>query len=90
MEENGAGEIIIQSIERDGKMQGYDLELVKKISENISIPTVALGGAGTVSDLKQAYLEGHATGLAAGSMFVYYGPNKGVLINYPERKDIDF
>jgi imidazole glycerol-phosphate synthase subunit HisF len=90
MADKGAGEIIIQSIERDGKMQGYDLDLVKKISENITIPTVALGGAGSVSDLKKAYLEGHATGLAAGSLFVYYGPNKGVLINYPERKDIDF
>lgn len=90
MEDNGAGEIIIQSIERDGKRQGYDLDLVKNISENISIPTVALGGAGNVADLRKAYQEAHATGLAAGSMFVYYGSNKGVLINYPERNDIDF
>jgi cyclase len=50
MADNGAGEIIIQSIERDGEMQGYDLDLIKKISENITIPTVALGGAGSVSD----------------------------------------
>jgi cyclase len=90
MEKNGAGEIIVQSIENDGSMKGYDLGLIKRISENVNIPTIALGGAGTVADLKKAYTETHATGLAAGSLFVYYGPNKGVLINYPEKKDIQF
>ena len=90
MEKNGAGEIIVQSIENDGKMEGYDLNLIKRISENVNIPTVALGGAGTLDDLKKAYTEAHATGLAAGSLFVYYGQNKGVLINYPEKQDINF
>lgn len=90
MEKNGAGEIIVQSIANDGKMNGYDLDLVKRISENVSIPVIALGGAGTVQDLKKAYKEASATGLAAGSLFVYYGSNKGVLINYPERKDVEF
>jgi len=90
MEQKGAGEIIVQSIERDGQMSGYDLELTRKIAENVDIPTVALGGAGSLDDLKRAYHEGHATGLAAGSLFVYYGPNRGVLINYPEREDIAF
>jgi cyclase len=90
MEKNGAGEIIVQSIENDGTMKGYDLGLIKRISQNVNIPTVALGGAGAVVDLKKAYTEAHATGLAAGSLFVYYGPNKGVLINYPEREDINF
>lgn len=90
MEKNGAGEIIVQSIENDGKMKGYDLTLIKKISENVAIPTIALGGAGTVDDLKRAYTEAHATGLAAGSLFVYYGQNNGVLINYPEKQEINF
>lgn len=90
MEEKGAGEIIVQSIENDGKMEGYDLELIKKVSENVTIPTVALGGAGTLEHLQKAYREAHATGLAAGSLFVYYGQNKGVLINYPEKGDISF
>jgi imidazole glycerol-phosphate synthase subunit HisF len=90
MERNGAGEIIVQSIMNDGKMNGYDLELIKGVSENVSIPVIALGGAGSVLDLKRAYKEASATGLAAGSLFVYYGSNKGVLINYPERKDIEF
>jgi cyclase len=63
---------------------------VKRISENVSIPTVALGGAGSISDLEQAFTRGYATGLAAGSLFVYYGSNKGVLINYPEKKELKF
>jgi imidazole glycerol-phosphate synthase subunit HisF len=90
MEEYGAGEIIVQSIENDGKMKGYDLELIKNISDNLNIPTVALGGAGNLDDLKMAYTHAHASGLAAGSLFVYYGSNKGVLINYPEKQDIRF
>jgi len=90
MEKKGAGEIIVQSIENDGKMKGYDLALIKKISENVDIPTVALGGAGTLDDLKRAYTDAYATGLAAGSLFVYYGQNKGVLINYPEKQEINF
>ena len=90
MENNGAGEIIIQSIEKDGEMEGYDLSLIKKITETINIPVVALGGAGNVDDLKRAYIDAYATGLAAGSMFVYYGPNKGVLVNYPDKKEIRF
>lgn len=90
MEKNGAGEIIVQSIANDGKMNGYDLDLIKRVSQNVSIPVIALGGAGTVQDLKKAYREASATGLAAGSLFVYYGANKGVLINYPEREDLDF
>lgn len=88
MESMGAGEIIIQSVDRDGTMDGYDLELIKSISENVSIPVVALGGAGRNSDLTAAYEKGKATALSAGSMFVYQGSNKGVLINYPEKDEL--
>ena len=90
MEAMGAGEIIVQSIANDGTMKGYHLDLVRRISEGISIPTVALGGAGSIADLEKAYKKAHATGLAAGSLFVYFGNNKGVLINYPEKGDIKF
>ncbi len=90
MEANGAGEIIVQAIAKDGKMEGYDLDLIRRVSEKVTIPTIALGGAGSVEDLKKAFTEAHATGLAAGSLFVYYGRNKGVLINYPEKQDIAF
>lgn len=89
MEEKGAGEIIIQSIERDGMMNGYNIELIKSISEKVCIPVVALGGASNIDDLRAAYTVGFANGLAAGSLFVYKSQNKGVLINYPEPADIE-
>ena len=88
MESLGAGELVIQSIERDGMMQGYDLELISQISKSVTIPVIALGGAGNLQHLQQAYREGHASGLAAGSIFVFHGPRRGVLINYPERHEI--
>ena len=88
IEEKGAGEIIVQSIERDGTMVGYDIPLVLKISKAVKIPVIALGGAGNIQHLRQAYLEAFANGLAAGSMFVYHGARKAVLINYPERKEL--
>jgi cyclase len=87
MEENGAGELIIQSIDRDGKMEGYDVDLIRSISEAVSIPVVALGGAGKLEHLKDVAQKGFANGLAAGSMFVYQGSNKGVLINYLSEKE---
>lgn len=88
IEDKGAGEIIIQSIDRDGTMQGYDIALIRKISEAVRIPVVALGGAGNIKHLNQAYREGFANGLAAGSMFVYHGARNGILINYPEKDEI--
>ena len=87
-EQKGAGEIIVQSIPRDGTMQGYDLDLISQVSEAVTIPVVALGGAGTLDDLRRAYREAHATALAAGSMFVFHGQRRGVLINYPDRSEI--
>jgi cyclase len=89
MEEKGAGEIIIQAIERDGGMNGYDVELIRSISEAVTIPVVALGGAGKVDDLKEVRDKGYANGLAAGSLFVYQSARRGVLINYPEKGSLD-
>lgn len=88
MERKGAGEIIVQSISRDGMMEGYDIELIRRIADSVTIPVVALGGAGTAEHLRQAHVEGHATGLAAGSLFVFQGSRRGVLINYPERSEL--
>lgn len=90
MEEKGVGEIIVQSIERDGMMKGYDIDLIRKISESVSIPVISLGGAGNLKHLQQAYTEGYASGLAAGSIFVFHGSKNGVLINYPEKSEILF
>jgi len=88
MQDLGVGELIVQSIERDGLMKGYDVELLKDISESVTIPVVALGGAGNLMHMKQAYREACINGLAAGSMFVYHGQRKGVLINYPDYEEI--
>lgn len=90
MAEKGAGEIIVQSIAQDGEMTGYDVPLIRSISSKVTIPVVALGGAGSVEDLKKAHHEGLATGLAAGSLFVYHGTKRGVLINYPEKSELNF
>ena len=88
MEDRGAGELIIQSIERDGTMKGYDIDLIRSISRAVSIPVVALGGAGQIEDLVNGYRQGFANGLAAGSLFVYQDSRRGVLINYPQQKDL--
>lgn len=90
MQDMGAGEIIVQSIDKDGMMEGYDVNLIKSISEKVTIPVVALGGAGSFSDLENAYQKGFATGLAAGSIFVFQGKKRGVLINYPLRSEIKY
>ena len=88
MEQKGAGELIVQSIERDGSMEGYHFELVEEISKSVSIPVVALGGAGNHHHLKKAYRESYASALAAGSMFVYQSKKRGVLVNFPKREDL--
>jgi cyclase len=81
VQDNGAGEIIINSIDRDGAMSGYDLNLISKISPFIKVPLVALGGAGVLADFDAAIRSG-ASSVAAGSMFVFHGPHKAVLISY--------
>ena len=88
LEASGVGEIIVQSIDRDGTLSGYDLELIRSVSDAVSVPVVALGGAGSVHHLSKAYVEGHASAVAAGSLFVFHGRRQGVLINYPERAEL--
>jgi cyclase len=88
MEENGAGEIIVQSIDKDGTYEGYDLELTKKISVAVTIPVIAFGGAGLYSHFKDAVNTGMASAVAAGSIFVYHGPRRAVLISYPSKQEI--
>ena len=87
-EKLGAGEIIINSIECDGKMNGYDIELVKNVADAVKIPVTAIGGAGGINDLKRVLNEGHAHAAAGGSMFVYYGRLKAVLITAPSEKEL--
>ena len=84
----GAGEIIINSVDRDGMMQGYDIELVRSIADAVKIPVTAIGGAGGIADLKKVLDEGHAHAAAGGSMFVYYGRLKAVLITAPSETEL--
>lgn len=87
-EELGAGEILLNSISCDGMMQGYDLELVKSVTEAVSIPVIACGGARDIWDFKKVISEGKAHAAAAGSLFVYYGDEKAVLINAPSEEEL--
>ena len=88
LESAGAGEILIQSIKDDGKQLGYNIELISKLADAVSIPVVALGGAGSLEHMAKLYRSVNISGLAAGSMFVYQGKHNGVLINYPEKAEI--
>lgn len=85
LEQLGAGEIIINSIDQDGIMKGYDLDLIDKIAKTISIPLTVLGGAGSLADIEKVIDKHGVIGVAAGSLFVFKGPYKAVLINYPSK-----
>ena len=83
----GAGEIIINSIDQDGTMKGYDMNLIEKIREKISLPLTVLGGAGSLEDIKKVIDKHKIIGVAAGSLFVFKGKYKAVLINYPNKSE---
>jgi len=88
MQDLGAGEILINSVDREGTRMGYDIELIKKITQNLSIPVVACGGAGKLEDVRDVVVRGGASAAAVGSLFVLYGKYKAVLINYPEEEEL--
>jgi imidazole glycerol-phosphate synthase subunit HisF len=87
MEQAGAGELCIQSIDRDGTFEGYDLFMIQKISEAVTIPVVALGGASSLNDFVYALQHG-ASAVAAGSMFVFQRTHRAVLISYPGQAEL--
>lgn len=84
----GAGEIVLNSIHLDGTRKGFDTELVAKISKAVRIPVIALGGAGDHQDLRKAIVDGQASAVSAGSLFVYQGRRNGVLINFPSQQEL--
>ena len=88
MERMGAGEILLNAIDRDGTQDGYDLELVRRVAEAVSVPVVAAGGAGTLQHFRQA-VDAGAAAVAAGSMFVFHGRHRAVLITYPEYAELE-
>lgn len=87
MERLGAGEIVINSIDNDGVMKGYDLDLMRQVRAYLSVPVTALGGAGSLQDLGRVISECRVSGAAAGSLFVFKGIYRAVLINYPSRAE---
>ncbi len=89
MAQMGAGEILLTAIERDGTQEGYDLDLIRKVTSAVGIPVIASGGAGKIEDFRAAIVDAGASACAAGSMVVYYGRNRAVLITYPERAKLE-
>ena len=88
MERQGAGEILLTSVDRDGTMSGYDLDLIRTVTSAVGIPVVACGGAGSVDDLAKAIRVAGASAAAAGSLFVFHGPHRAVLITYPGASEL--
>lgn len=84
----GAGEILLNSIDRDGTMQGYDLKLVRSVADAVKIPLIACGGAGSAKDMEVVLHQAGAHAAAAGSMYVFYGTRRAVLIHVPEEKEL--
>lgn len=88
LEDQGVGEVLLTSIDRDGTMSGYDQELVLDVTSAVKIPVIAAGGAGCINDIADVIHIGGASAAAAGSLFVYHGRHKAVLINYPAPGDL--
>jgi len=88
MQDLGAGELMICSINQEGTRKGYDLELVRMVSNAVEIPVIASGGAGSLNDLHDAIKKANASAVAVGDMFVFHGKHKAVLITYPKYKEL--
>lgn len=84
----GAGEILLNAVDRDGEMQGMDLELIREASGTLQVPLVALGGVGSLQDIRAA-VDAGASAVAAGAYFVLHGPHRAVLITYPLYKELE-
>lgn len=89
IESQGVGEIILCSIDKEGTQKGYDLKLIEAVTRSTNIPIIASGGAGQLSDFADAVIIAGASAVAAGSLFVYHGKHKAVLITYPEYKELE-
>ncbi|MNK22602.1 Imidazole glycerol phosphate synthase subunit HisF [compost metagenome] len=88
LDRTGVGEIMVQSIDRDGTLKGYDLDLIRRMSDAVQVPVIACGGAASLDDLDQAINQAGAAAVAAGSMFVFHGKHRAVLISYPEQSGL--
>jgi cyclase len=87
IEQKGAGEIVLNNVDRDGLMEGFDLNLIRDVSSSVKIPVIACGGAGNLMHLRQA-IDAGASAVAAGSMFLFQGKHRAVLISYPSQAEL--
>lgn len=85
----GAGEILLTAIEKDGTWSGFDVEITRKVAEAVSIPVIANGGAGNLSHISSVVKDGHASAVCLGSMVVYQQKGMGVLVNFPDKKQLE-
>ena len=83
----GAGEIVLNAVDKDGTMKGMDTELIKEAAKILSVPLVAVGGAGSLADIKAA-VDAGANAVSAGAFFVFQGPHRAVLITYPKYNEL--
>ncbi len=88
VQDRGAGEILLTSIDREGTWDGFDIELLKKVTNAVSIPVIAHGGAGSIADIGDAVHQGGASAVALGSMVVYQKKGMGVLVNFPDETQL--
>lgn len=89
LQDLGVGEVILMNIERDGEMNGFDLDLIQQVACALKIPLIACGGAGSREDITKPIHQANASAVAAGSIFVYQSKERGVLVNYPERSVLE-
>ncbi len=84
---NGAGEIVLNAVDRDGTMKGMDTELIRQGSQGLPVPLVAVGGVGSLADIRKA-VDAGASAVGVGAWFVFYGPHRAVLITYPRYDEL--
>lgn len=89
LQELGAGEILLTSMDREGTWSGYDIDITKKITSALKIPVIANGGAGNILQIAEVVHKGGASAAALGSMVVYQKKGMGVLVNFPDRKELE-
>jgi cyclase len=87
-EKAGAGEVLLTVVNDDGEMNGYDIATIKTLAKDVGVPMVVMGGGGSLNDISNLLRETDVSAAAAASLFVYHGPHRAVLINYPEERDL--